>query len=88
MAQPTDENRAMQVDENADLVDQILDEALLGIRNGQPVVPEAYCQRFPELADELRLMLPATLLMENPRLSTENSGPIGQPAEWCLKSTT
>lgn len=95
MAQPTDENRAMQVDERADLVDQILDEALSGIRNGQPLVLEAYCQRFPEVADELRLMLPAMLLMENPGLlmenpglSTENSATTGQPAKWCSKSTT
>ncbi len=48
------------------LLDSILDEALSSVRRGEIVETEDYCRRYPEQADELRLMLPALAMLELP----------------------
>ena len=48
------------------LIDSILDAALRCVRSGGGFSLEEYCQRYPELADELRVMLPALILLEIP----------------------
>ncbi len=67
-------DNSLQVDDGNPLVDQILEEALQAVRSGQVVTLEHYCQRFPELADELQLLLPAMLLMESPGSVSLGSG--------------
>lgn len=49
------------------LIDAILDEALQCVRRGRQFGIEEYCQRYPELAEELRVMLPALAALEPPR---------------------
>ncbi len=51
---------------NPALIDSILDDALRCVRSGGGFSLEEYCQRYPELADELRVMLPALILLEIP----------------------
>ena len=54
-------------DENQpDRIDAILDEAIWRIRSGQLVETARYCQMYPDLADEIQLLLPAILLLERP----------------------
>ena len=52
--------------DNSVLIDSILDEALRCVRRGEIFEVEKYCQRYPELADELRVMLPALTMLEKP----------------------
>lgn len=51
---------------NRDLVDSILDTALRCVRSGQHFNIEEYCQQYPDLAEELRVMLPALVMLEQP----------------------
>lgn len=56
----------MQDGFGSDPIDLILDEALRRVRQGAPFDIESYCAAHPDLADELRLLLPAMLLLERP----------------------
>lgn len=56
--------------DNSLLIDSVLDDALRCVRNGQAIELDSYYQRYPELADELRVMLPAMLALEKPRLES------------------
>lgn len=49
-----------------ELIDSILDEALQRTRRGELVQVEDYCLEYPDLADELRLLLPAMAVLEKP----------------------
>lgn len=73
MTEPTDRQETLQIDEELSLVDQILDEALQAVRCGENLVLEKYYQRYPDVAAELRLLLPALLMMESPKSSQVNS---------------
>ncbi len=59
------------------LIDSILDEALQCVRRGEIFEIERYCQRYPALADELRLMLPALTMLETPLLESSRPAPFG-----------
>ncbi len=61
--------------DNSVLIDSILDEALRCVRRGEIFEVEEYCQRYPELADELRVMLPALTMLEKPRQDSTAAGP-------------
>jgi len=75
MNQKTDQDNVTLDEAEGSLIDQILDEALQRIRSGQALQLDAYCHRYPELAEELKLMLPAMLLMEGPQSGTFASIP-------------
>lgn len=49
-----------------DGIDAILDDAIRRIRSGEPVETKGYCQLYPDLADEIQLLMPAILLLERP----------------------
>ncbi len=49
-----------------DRIDDILDEAIRRIRSGELVETARYCQLYPDLADEIQLLMPAILLLERP----------------------
>ncbi len=51
---------------NAELIDSILDAVLSRVRSGQYFNIEEYCQQYPDLADELRVILPALATLEKP----------------------
>lgn len=51
---------------NPELIDAILDEALRCIRSGEVFEIDVYCERYPELALDLRVMLPALSMLEKP----------------------
>ncbi len=48
------------------LLDSILDEALQCVRQGGVFGIDEYCRRFPGLAEELHVMLPALTMLEKP----------------------
>lgn len=48
------------------LLDSILDSALRCARSGQTIDIDDHCRKYPELADELSVMLPAIALLEKP----------------------
>ena len=49
-----------------DQIDAILDEAIRRIRKGELVETNRYCRLYPDLADEIQLLMPAILLLERP----------------------
>lgn len=49
-----------------DRIDTILNEAIRRIRGGELFEIESYYRHYPELADELQILLPAVLLLERP----------------------
>lgn len=67
MAKQTDHEQLLQIDETSRRVDRILDDVLNAARRGQPLVLDEYYLRYPELAEELRELLPTMLLMECPQ---------------------
>ena len=56
--------------DNEELIDSILDEALSRIRSGLPFDLDEYCLRYPDMANELRVMLPAMTMLEKPSLDS------------------
>ncbi len=62
--------------DNPVLLDSILDEALRCVRRGARFETEEYCRRHPELADDLRVMLPALTMLEKPREQAAVSAPV------------
>jgi serine/threonine protein kinase len=81
MTQPNDRQQTVQIDQESPLVDQVLDEVLQSVRGGQELILETYYQRYPDLADELRLLLPAMVLMECPKSPLKDSVSQRQPGE-------
>lgn len=50
-------------------IDALLDEAVQRTRRGEVVDIEDYCASYPALAGDLRLMLPALVLLEQPAIT-------------------
>jgi WD40 repeat protein/serine/threonine protein kinase len=59
----------------ADPLGQIADEFVEAFRHGKRPSVEAFAQRYPEHADEIRDMLPALLLMEEAKSADDTPGP-------------
>jgi eukaryotic-like serine/threonine-protein kinase len=55
-------------------IDALLDEAIQRTRRGEVVDIEDYCASYPALAGDLRLMLPALVLLEQPAISIGKRG--------------
>ncbi len=51
---------------DSEIIDSVLNDAMLRARRGEVIVIDEYCETYPELADELRVMLPALTLLERP----------------------
>lgn len=67
-------------DRRSILLDSILDDALGRVRQGGRFETEEYCRRHPELAVELRLMLPALALLESPEQRLADTATTSPPA--------
>ncbi len=49
-----------------DRIDTILNDAIRRIRAGELVETKSYCRLYPDLADEIQVLMPAILLLERP----------------------
>ena len=59
--------------DNEELIDSILETALSRVRSGQLLNVEVYCRQYPELEDQLRIMLPALIALEKPYLESSKT---------------
>ena len=51
---------------DSDVIDSVLNDAMLRARRGEFVAIDEYCETYPDLAAELRVMLTALALLERP----------------------
>ncbi len=63
------------VDPNFDPLQPLVDDAVERIRHGEPVPIDEYCLRYPDLAEELRTMLPVLVMLEQPNIGSQKAEP-------------